>query len=57
MSAPTEASRRKRLGIRSAATPPHGVATSMAKPKTSITPPRPAFVPVRSRANQPRATA
>ena len=40
-----------RFGKRSAATPPHGVATSMAIPNASITPPRPVLLPVRSRAS------
>ena len=46
-----------RFGNRSAATPPKGVASSMANPKARNTPPRPALLPVRSRASQPRATA
>lgn len=46
-----------RFRNRSAATPPHGVATSMAMPNASITPPNPALLPVRSRASHPRATA
>ena len=45
-----------RFGKRSAATPPHGVAISMAMPNASITPPSPALLPVRSLASQPRAT-
>ena len=46
-----------RFGNRSAATPPHGVAISMALPNASITPPSPVLFPVRSRASHPRATA
>ena len=45
-----------RFGKRSAATPPHGVAISIAMPNASITPPSPALLPVRSLASQPRAT-
>ena len=45
-----------RFGKRSAATPPHGVAISIEIPNASITPPRPALLPVRSLASHPRAT-
>ena len=46
-----------RLGKRSAATPPHGVASSIDRPNASITPPSPALLPVRSLASHPRPTA
>ena len=46
-----------RLGKRSAATPPHGVARSIDRPNASITPPSPALLPVRSLASHPRPTA
>jgi hypothetical protein len=46
-----------RLGSRSAATPPHGVAISRATPNASRTPPRAALDPVSSKASQLRAIA
>src|SRR5215211_2800617 len=51
----TETCRTSRLGSRSAATPPHGVATSMATPNASSTPPSAALEPVSSKASHPRA--
>ena len=57
ISSVTATSSTVRFGKRSAATPPNGVVSSMAKPKARNTPPRPALLPVRSRASQPRATA
>ena len=53
----TETNSTLRFENLSAATPPHGVAMSIAIPNASITPPNPVLFPVRSRASHPRATA
>jgi hypothetical protein len=53
----TDTCRTSRLGSRSAATPPHGVAMISAMPNESSTPPSAAFDPVSWKASQLRAIA
>ena len=50
-----ETSSVRRLGSRSANTPPHSVSTRLGTPKASITAPSAVFCPVRSKASQPLA--